>query len=275
MAIPLNDFKYIADLVYKKSAIVLDTKKQYLVEARLASLIRLEGINDTSSLLGKLRAPSSEQLRAKVVDAMTTNETSFFRDNYPFEELRQKILPTLIKNREKEKKINIWCAACSSGQEPYTIAMVLLTHFKQLFSNNWNIKIIASDISDKMLTTAKAGKYNQIEINRGLPSKMRERFFTQNDNTWTVNDELRRSIEFKKINLVERLVGLPRLDIIFMRNVLIYFDLDTKNAIFSKIENLMSPDSLLFIGSTETIIGITNNLERYPASRSSLYQLKK
>lgn len=274
MAIPPDDFKYISNLVYKNAAIVLDTKKDYLVEARLTTLIREEGISDTKTLFDKLRAPRGEQLQSKVVDAMTTNETSFFRDNHPFEELRLKILPALIKNREKEKKLTIWCAACSSGQEPYTIAMVLHSYFKHLRSSNWKIKIIASDISDKMLATAKSGNYNQIEINRGLPLGMRDRFFTKNGNSWTIIDELRNSIEFKKINLVERLIGLPRLDIIFIRNVLIYFDMETKAAILSKMANLMYPDSVLYIGSSETIIGVTDKLERISTSRSSIFQIK-
>jgi chemotaxis protein methyltransferase CheR len=203
---------------------------------------------------------------------MTTNETSFFRDSLPFTELKDIIIPDLAKTGSTDKQITIWCAASSSGQEPYSIAMTLRSIHQAL--KGWNLNIIASDICDKVLETAKSGQYSQIEVNRGLPKDMLTRHFKQVGTNWVVNDDLRNMIDFRKINLNKTFVGLPKVDIIFIRNVLIYFNGETKKLILDKMMALMKPDSLIIFGQAESPMNFTDRFERYKKVQSSVYQLK-
>lgn len=272
MALSTDEFKFIAEMIFQQSAMVLDDKKKYLVDSRLTRVMNEEFLWTPAELIAKLKEPSGLKLRAKVVDAMTVNETSFFRDGHPFEELRQDILPNIIKSRAKEKQINIWCAASSTGQEPYSIAMTIKQHFPELAS--WRVKVTASDISDRVLDQARAGRYSQLEVNRGLNPTMLNKFFVRENDHWTASKDLKGILEFKKLNLAEPFVGLPKFDIVFIRNVLIYFNVETKKDIIAKIARVMRPDGVILLGTAETMLGISDEFERRSGSRSAVYNLK-
>lgn len=273
MALAQQDVKFIADLVMRRAAIVLDDRKDYLVEARLARVVQQAGVKSVSEVVELLRKRASADLESRVIDAMTTNETFFFRDNDFYDDLRKVVIPRLIKTRESSKTLNIWCGACSTGQEPYSVLMMLRTQFPEL--NNWRIRFIASDISTAVLATAKAGRYNQIEVNRGLPKPLLDKFFTQEDGgIWVVREELRRMVEFRQVNLIEKFTGFPRLDLIFLRNVLIYFSAETKRSILSKMGELVQPDALLFLGKAESTLGVSDVFERKMVGQSFAYGLR-
>lgn len=270
MALQQKDVKFIADLILRRAAIVLDEHKDYLVEARLSRVVQQIGAKNTEELVRRLRESPSADLERRVIDAMTTNETYFFRDNDFYDDLRKVAIPALLKSREATKTMNIWCAACSTGQEPYSVLMMLRTQFPEL--SKWRIRFIASDIASTVLATAKAGRYNQIEINRGLPKPMLDKFFTKEPNgSWLVNDDLRRSIEFRQVNLIEPFTNFPRLDLVFLRNVLIYFSHETKRSIMSRIGELIHPDGLLFLGKAESTLTLSDVFERKLIGQSYAY----
>ncbi|HZZ18382.1 MAG TPA: protein-glutamate O-methyltransferase CheR [Opitutaceae bacterium] len=265
-ALSLSDFDYVRNLVRGEAAIVLETGKEYLVEARLTPLAQREGFGSLEALIAALRKDRSQgPLQAKAVDALTTNETYFFRDFHPFEALRKTIIPDLIALRQDTRRLTIWCAACSSGQEPFTIAMLIREHFPQLAS--WQVEIVATDLSPTVLKQAEAGTYNQIEVNRGLPAPYLIKYFTQSGAFWVVKPEIRKMVQFKPLNLIQPWPILPPCDVIFIRNVMIYFDADTKKAILKKLRNCLRPQGSLFLGCSET----TLNLDPYwvPISQGS------
>jgi chemotaxis protein methyltransferase CheR len=255
MAISLPDFTYIADLARRRAAIVLEPGKEYLVESRLTPIAQKEGHAGLAEFIARLRTgPESGPMHSRVVDALTTNETFFFRDHHPFEALRKSVLPPLIQARANLRRLTIWCAACSTGQEPYSIAMMLREHFPQLAS--WKVNILATDISPRVLDQARKGVYSQIEVNRGLPAIYLVKHFTQNGGGWMVRDEIRKSVEFRELNLIQSWGSLPVFDVVFIRNVLIYFDVPTKQAILRNIRRNMAPDGQLFLGTAETAINL-------------------
>jgi len=225
MAISRPDFEYITDLVRIKAGIVLEAGKEYLVESRLLPLVRKEGFAALSELVAALRSRSVNGLHYQVVEAMTTNETTFFRDFKPFELLRTKVLPEMVSRRVADKSISVWCAASSSGQEPYSIAMLLREHFG--FLGTWRVDLIASDISREMLARTRQGRYSQLEVNRGLPASYLVKYFRKEGTEWQVRDDLRQMLSLREINLAEPWPLLPPLVIIFMRYVLIYFSVDS------------------------------------------------
>lgn len=272
MALTPADFEFIARLVRERSAIVLETGKEYLVESRLLPLARQEGFDSIASLVTALRTQSYGPLQRKTIEAMTTNETSFFRDLHPFEALKKNVLPQLIEKRASERKLTIWCAASSSGQEPYTIALTLREHFPALAT--WNVQIIATDISTYMLERTREGRYSQIEVNRGLPIMLLTKYFLKQGLEWQVRDEVRRLIKPMELNLAGAWPALPAMDIIFVRNVLIYFDLPTKKGILDKMQRLLRPDGFLFLGGAETTINITDAFERVQLDRASCYRVR-
>jgi len=272
MAITPTDFTYICDLVRRRSGIVLETGKEYLVEARVSSILRPEGIESIAAVVKKLQADPAGPLSRRVVEVMTTNETSFFRDIHPFEMLRKTVLPALIKARESTRALNIWCAASSTGQEPYTLAMILREHFPVLAT--WNVTFIATDLSSEMVAKSKAGKYGQIEVNRGLPAVLMVKYFQKNGMEWQVDQGLRSMIDFREMNLTTPWPGLPPLDLVFMRNVLIYFDTQTKREILGRVRRLLRPDAALFLGCAETTMSIDDGFERVQADNSSYYRLR-
>ena len=263
VAAPLDPqaFNFIANLVRIKSAIVLESGKAYLVESRLTPVARELGLEGISELVSELQKPGSLKLTQRVVEAMTTNETSFFRDIHPFTALKEKILPNLIQRRAKEKSLSIWSNACSSGQEPYTIAMLIAEHFPML--KDWKVRIISSDLSSQILDRARLGVFNQTEVNRGLPMSFLLKYFTKNGSQWKIRDDIRKMIEFRELNLVEPFPTLlPAMDIVFLRNVLIYFSPSTKSEILKKVHKVMQKDSYLFLGGSETTMNLNVSFDR-------------
>ncbi len=272
MAITRPDFEFIRDLVRVKAGIVLDPGKEYLVESRLALLIRKEGLPSLSALVAALRSRSANGLHYKVIEAMTTNETTFFRDHKPFELLRTKVLPEVVSRRGAGKKISIWCAASSSGQEPYSIAMLLREHFPFLVT--WRVDLIVSDISREMLARTRQGRYSQLEVNRGLPATYLVKYFRKEGADWQVLDDLRQMLCLREINLAEGWPHLPPLDIVFMRNVLIYFSVESKKEILARVRKLLKVDGYLFLGGAETTLNLDDDFEAVPGL-STCYRLKE
>lgn len=273
MTIAVTDFEYVRDLVRKHAAIVLEANKGYLVESRLEPLARrMEGIGTLPALVTRMRATNFGSLHEQVIDAMTTNETSFFRDIHPFELLKKELLPQLIEKRKAQKTLEIWCAACSSGQEPYTLAMLIREHFPQL--RDWKVGIRATDLSPAMLARAKEGKYSQLEVNRGLPAPLLAKYFTRQGASWVINDEVRSLIDFRSLNLIEPWPSMPAMDIVFIRNVLIYFDVEVKKKIFASMRKVLRPDGFLFLGAAETTLGLDDAFARMQYDKAGCFRLK-
>ena len=265
------DFQYIRDFVRQQAAIVLEEGKGYLVESRLLPVARRNGLGSLSELVAQMRAQTMNDLHWGVVEAMTTNETYFFRDVHPFELLWKTVLPEVIKRRATERQIDIWCAAASSGQESYTILMTLREHFPELAT--WKINLIASDISKEMIERCREGCYSQLEVNRGLPAPLLVKYFSKIGTEWKIKDELRSMLDLRQINLAKQWPLLPPMDIIFIRNVLIYFDLETKKSIMTKIRKLLKPEGYLFLGGAETTFNVDESYKRTQVEKSAYYQL--
>ena len=254
-ALTATDFDFISALTRASAAIVLEKGKEYLVEARLTPLAQREGFASLASFIAALRTDRLPgALHAKAVDALTTNETYFFRDFHPFEALRRQILPELITRQAEARRLTIWCAACSTGQEPFTLAMLLRENFPQLAS--WKIELIATDLSPTVLKQAASGRFNQIEINRGLPAIYLVKYFTQQDGGWVLKPEIRDMVQFRPLNLIEPWPILPPCDLIFIRNVMIYFEVETKRTILKKLRHCLRPEGSLFLGASETTLNI-------------------
>lgn len=270
MALAAADLDIVRRLVHERAAIVLDETKGYLVEARLTPLCPAEGFANVPALIAALRARPAPDLAAKVVDAMTTNETSFFRDSHPFESIRKEILPDLLARRAATRSLSVWCAACSTGQEPYSIAMMLRDHFPQ--TAGWNISILATDISTRALARARDGVFNQLEINRGLPAPLLVKHFTKSGRDWRLKDEVKSMIRFREMNLATAWPPVGRVDLLLMRNVLIYFDDATKRTITLRARKVLADDGYFMLGSAELVaadIGFTRAVlnDRTPVYR--------
>lgn len=272
MAITGNEFDYLRKLIYSGCGIVLENGKEYLVESRLAPLIREEKLDSMAALITRMRASSLDPLHKKVIEAMTTNETSFFRDVHPFDALRRVVLPELLARRASTRSLSIWCAASSSGQEPYTIAMTLFETIPAI--RDWRISFVATDISKQMVERARSGRYSQLEVNRGLPAPMLIKYFRKDGIEWQVDERLRTMIDFRELNLLKGWPAMPPIDIVFIRNVLIYFDAETKKEIFRRIRGVMRPDGYLFLGGAETTMNLDDSFARMPLERSGCYQLR-
>lgn len=269
--IETNDLIYLRDMILTRSAIVLEPEKDYLIQSRLDPVAKETGFASIGELTNYLRTNPFGDLHQKVVEAMTTNETSFFRDMHPFEALKEHVLPKLLEQRASSKTLTLWCGASSSGQEPYTVAMVLREHFPQLAT--WNVKFIATDISTQMLEKCREGKYSQLEVNRGLPAQLLIKYFEKKGMGWRVNEDLRNMIEFRQLNLSGTWPLLPKADIVFLRNVLIYFDVEMKKDILRKIRETLQPDGYLFLGGAETTLNLDEQYQRVPLNGTSCYQL--
>ena len=267
-----SDFEYLQELVKDRSAIVIDSGKEYLAEARLAPLARDTEFESLEELFEHLRHTAPGPLHERVVEAMINKETSFFRDIHPFECFRTQILPELIRRRQAERTLCLWCSASSSGQEPYSIAMILREHTPRL--SGWNVRLIASDISEEMLERARTGFYSRSEINRGLRARALVEYFEQEGERWRLKNDIRQMVEFRRINLVGRWPHLPRFDVVFMRNVLIYFDVETKKEILRKVRGLLRPDGYLFLGGSETTLNLDDAFERVRFEKTVCYRLK-
>ncbi|QEL13775.1 CheR family methyltransferase [Limnoglobus roseus] len=273
MAPKLNktDSEFIRAIVHEKAGIVLEEKKSYLVDSRLNTLARRLGHDSSARLVEALRTTFGRGLQDKVVEALTTNETSFFRDVHPFEGLRTQILPELLKRRAAEKRLTVWCAASSTGQEPYSVAMLLREHFSAQLAG-WSVKILGTDLSTQVIDQAKAGRYTQLEMNRGLPAAYLIKYFTKHDADWVLNDDVRAMVEFRTFNLLDPFTAVPPCDLLLMRNVLIYFDLNTKKMILDKVRRVLRPDGHLFLGGAETTLNIDNGYERVAGNDTTTYR---
>lgn len=272
MPLPVADLDFIRKLVLEQSAIVLDREKAYLVETRLTPLATRLGFESISAMVAKIRHEPVNGTHRMVVDAMTTNETYFFRDIHPFTILRSDILPQLIAAREETKKLRIWCAACSTGQEPFSVSMLWDDAFPK--QGGWDVKITATDLSQDVLKKAKSGEFTQMEVNRGLPAPMLVKYFEKDHNIWRVRDRIRSRVSFQELNLAKPFPILPKFDLIFLRNVLIYFDLDMKRKILANVRRVMAPDAILFLGAAETTMNIDPAFGSIILGKTVCYKLK-
>jgi chemotaxis protein methyltransferase CheR len=261
------DYEFLRKLLKERSGLDLSADKQYLVESRLIPLARKAGLPGLPELVQKLKG-SAEALTAEVVEAMTTNETFFFRDKVPFDHLKATILPELLQARAARRSLRIWCAASSTGQEPYSIAMCLKELGAALMG--WRVEIIATDLSQGVLEKSRAGLFSQFEVQRGLPIQLLVKHFAQIGELWQLNADIRAMVQFRQLNLLQDFSHLGVFDIIFCRNVLIYFDQDTKTKVFSRLARVIEPDGFLMLGAAETVVGLTDTFKPYP-DRRGLY----
>jgi chemotaxis protein methyltransferase CheR len=266
-----EDFAYICRLVRERAAIVLEPGKEYLVETRLAPIVRQLQLGSIGELVGRLRNGFDQALLVRLIEAMVTTETSFFRDITPFEGLKVGVLPNLIARRANERRLEIWCAASSTGQEPYSLAILLRENFPQLAT--WQVNILATDLSAEVLGKAREGRFSQLEVNRGLPANLMVKYFRQHGSTWELNEEIRRAVQFREMNLTRPWSFLPRMDLILMRNVMIYFDIDTKKAILGRVARLLRPDGYLLLGGAETTLNLDDSFRRVEHRKAGFYQL--
>jgi chemotaxis protein methyltransferase CheR len=265
------DFDYFVKFLRERSGIALEASKQYLIDTRMAPILKEKKLADLAALVAGLKAGNKE-LADMVVEAMTTNETSFFRDVAPFDAFRQHILPTLIEKHERDRKIQIWSAASSSGQEPYSLAILIREHFPKLAS--WNVNILATDLSTEMVAKTEKGEYSQLEVNRGMPAPLLAKHFTKKGVRWQANEEVRKLIRCRTLNLLESFAGVPSADVVFIRNVLIYFEPELKKEILGKIRKVLVPGGYLFLGGAESTLNLDSHYKRLDLARSGCFQLE-
>jgi chemotaxis protein methyltransferase CheR len=270
MPISAVEFDFIRGLVEQRSAIVLEAGKEYLAEQRLSGLVRREGLSSFGDLVQKLRAQPWNGLHRQVVEAMTTNETSFFRDITPFDALRTHIVPDVMARHAERRQLRIWCGAASTGQEPYSLAMLLREHFPALAT--WRVEIVATDLSRDVLQKAQQGSYSQLEVNRGLPAPMLLKYFEKDGIAWRVKPVLREMITFREMNLIGSWHTVPEVDIVLLRNVLIYFDLTVKKRILANLLRVVRPGGYLLLGSAESATSIDERFQRVLVGRTTCYQ---
>jgi chemotaxis protein methyltransferase CheR len=263
------DYEFLRKLLKERSGLDLSSDKQYLVESRLVPLAHRSGLSGIPELVQKMKS-GADALTSEVVEAMTTNETFFFRDKIPFDHLNETIIPALVQARASRRSLRIWCAASSTGQEPYSIAMCLKEAGPSLAG--WRIEIVATDLSLGVLEKSKAGLFSQFEVQRGLPIHMLVKYFTQAGDLWQLNADIRAMVQHRQLNLLQDFSHLGTFDIIFCRNVLIYFDQATKAGILDRLARMLEPDGVLALGAAESVVGITNTFKPYP-ERRGLYCL--
>lgn len=269
MAVTAVEFTWVADLVRREAAIVLQPGKEYLVEARLLPLARAAGLAGTDDYVRKARLPGSMTERRAIVEALTTNETSWFRDATVFDSFRKELLPRLLAGRGIGQPIRIWSAASSTGQEAYSLAMILTEEL----GPGRRFEIIGTDIARSAVEQAKAGRYTQMEVNRGLPARYMVQYFQRAGTGWQISPELQRHVQFRELNLsVPFPPGLPSFDVVFLRNVLIYFDTATKQSILRRVKQVMAPGGWLILGTAETTRGIDDGFELARMGGLSAYQ---
>jgi chemotaxis protein methyltransferase CheR len=255
--IKTDDITFVAAEAYKRSGLVLSADKGYLLESRLAPLARAEGFPSIEALITAARRDSSDRLLWAITEALATHETFFFRDNTPFDLFKEEILPVLSRTRGNTATIRIWCAACSSGQEPYSLAMILEEEKARL--GGLRFEIVATDMAPRVLEKAKAGLYSQFEVQRGLAIQRLVTHFDQSGDQWRVKPNLRSMVTFKKQNLLEGFTGMGTFDVIFCRNVLIYFDADTKKRVLQRLAAQTATDGYLVMGAAETVVGLSQD----------------
>ncbi len=261
-----QEFDYIRDLLKERSGLVLGDEKRYLIESRLMPVVREEGMESLSDLVTGLKGAQSEALRAKITQAMTINESFFFRDKTPFENFKDIIVPAILATpRSASRSMRIWCAASSTGQEPYSLA-IQIKEMDDLF-RGWNIEIVATDLSEEVLEKAKSGLYSQFEVQRGLPIQLLVKYFKQTGSLWQIDSSIRSMVKYRHFNLLDDYTALGLFDIIFCRNVLIYFDSPTKTDMLARMSRRMRSDGYLVLGAAETVIGISDEFTTVSGAR--------
>jgi chemotaxis protein methyltransferase CheR len=248
------DFDFVAQMLKRRSGLVLGNDKGYLLESRMGPVARKHGLAGLDAIVAKLKA-GDEPLARDVTEAMTTNESFFFRDKTPFDHFEKLMLPALLKARAATRRLRIWCAAASTGQEPYSLAMILKE--KAALVKDWKIDIVGTDLSNEVLARAKDGLYSQFEVQRGLPIQLLVKYFAKDKDQWRIKDEIRAMVQYQTMNLLDPFVGMGAFDIIYCRNVLIYFDEATKRSILERMALLLPADGYLLLGAAETVVGLT------------------
>jgi chemotaxis protein methyltransferase CheR len=266
------DFQYICDLTRRLAAIEMDSGKEYLVQSRLSPIAADAGCRDLSEFVRRVRMEETGPLAGKVIDALTTNETLFFRDCHPFEALRKVIIPELMERRKQERRLSIWSAAASTGQEAYSFSIMLKENFPELV--NWKVELVGTDISPTALAQAREGRYSKIEMNRGLAAPLLIRYFQQQDNRWVLRDDIRKMVEFREMNLAGSWHGLPVFDLVFIRNVMIYMSLDTRRKILRNLRGHIAPDGYLLLGSSENLLQTDEGFDPVEVNNSLFYKLR-
>ena len=263
-----DNLRFLCHTIYSESGIVLDESKSYLLEARLLPVAREEGESTLDGLCNLVRAAGGRRLRDKVVEALTTNETLFFRDIKPFEALEKLLIPELMAPRAATRQLRFWCAACSTGQEPYSLAML----WREMNIPGWQIDILATDLADNVLERARAGRFQQLEVNRGLPAKYLVKYFRRDGMTWEISADIRNMVRWQKFNLKDSMAGMPAFDVVFCRNVLIYFDLQTKRSILANFRKVLRPGGCLILGASETTLNVDYTYIRKQVGPAIFYQ---
>ncbi|HAM73453.1 MAG TPA: chemotaxis protein CheR [Verrucomicrobiales bacterium] len=271
MPVSPDNFKFIQQFAREAAALVIEPGKEYLIETRLTGMSKQAGFATLDDFLTQLRTNRTATLfHEQVIDALTTNETSFFRDFHPFETLREHILPRLIEQRAGLRRLAIWSAASSTGQEAYSIGILIREHFPQI--RDWNVTILGTDLSPTVLAQARQGQYSQLEVNRGMPAPLLLRHFTKVGTKWEVKEDVKRMVEFRQMNLFKPWPILPMFDIVFIRNVMIYFDVETKRTILKRIRQCLQPQGSLFLGAAESTMNIDPAWTCVSLGKSTVYQ---
>lgn len=271
MGISPEEFDYVVQLAHREAAIVLEPGKEYLVESRLGDLAGTMGLQDAKGVIAQLRSggTSARGLVSRTIEALTTNETLFFRDVHPFEALRTQVLPELIRVLEPVRRLTIWSAACSTGQEPYSLAMLIREHFPALAT--WDVRILATDLSQPVLNRAAQGSFSQIEVNRGLPVNYLIKYFTKVDDRWLIAEQVKKLVTFQSMNLSRPWPTMPSFDLVLLRNVMIYFDVPTKKTILDRVLKGLAPHGVLFLGSAETTMNLHNGYRLINVDKTVCY----
>lgn len=271
MPVTTEDFTFLASFVRERSAISIGPGKEYLVESRLNPVARAVGLPDIAALVGELRRPfPNPTVKDKVIEAMTTNETSFFRDHHPFDALRTTVVPDLMKQKGATRKLRVWSAASSTGQELYSIAMLLDSQFPLL--SGWDVTLHGTDLSNEVLAKARAGRYSSLEVNRGLPAPLLVKYFTREGANYVIDESIRKRAKFDRINLADVWPAMPTFDIVFCRNVLIYFELDVRRRILDRIRKNLTPGGYLFLGSSESTVGLVDGFTAVRVDNTVVYR---
>ena len=263
------DFALFARILKERSGLLMTAQKSYLIESRLMPVAVKHGLASVGQLADVLRAKPDAALVRDMIEAMTTNESFFFRDIKPFEQFRTIVLPELLRARAATRRLRLWSAACAAGQEPYSLAMILADEQARLAG--WRVTLLASDISGEMVARAQAASYSQFEVGRGLPLKYLVRYFDPENDRWQLKPELSKMVQFRTINLLDDLTELGRFDAIFCRNVLIYFDQETKTSLLDRVAGMLPPDGFLCLGGAETTLGVSDRFDAI-ADQRGLYR---
>ena len=272
MSLSPEGVEFVRQLLRQHTGVSLDADKGYLIESRLLELSRKEGASSLEQFVARLRFGGGEELQRRVIESILNTETTFFRDFSMFEAFRTTALPDLVRRRGAERKLSLWSAACSTGQEPYSLAMIL--HQAQPPLAGWTVRLLASDFSSGVLDYARAGRYSQMEINRGLPAGLLVSCFEQQNSHWVLREEIRRRVEFQRINLIGPWPLWGAMDAIFLRNILIYFEMEARRGVLRRLRGVLKPDGYLFLGGTETVINVDDGFEAVPMGRAVAYRLR-